>query len=77
VSDPLIYTDETLARALEMSPRTLRRERQHGKILDPLPGQNRPPRWSAGEVRRWIDAGMPDAATWRAMTGRAVPAAAR
>lgn len=77
MNEPLIYTDETLARALEMSTRTLRRERRAGNILDPLPGHNRPPRWSASEVRRWIDAGMPAADTWRAMNGRAEPAAAR
>lgn len=59
-----LLTRNDLASLLRVSARTLDRHRATGDILDPLPGPGQP-RWDAGEVAAWIEAGRPAAAMWQ------------
>lgn len=64
---PLIGKDE-LAGLLRVSTRTLNRRRKEGAVPAPLAvSAIGSPLWNRAEIAAWLEAGAPDAATWRAM----------
>jgi predicted DNA-binding transcriptional regulator AlpA len=68
-----ILTPSELAQMLRISERTLRKWRAEGRILDPLGlGDAKDARWSAAEVREWVEARCPDAGAWRERKGMAL-----
>ncbi len=64
--EPLLVDAKGLARLLSISPATVWRMVSAGKLpraVRPSPGVVR---WKVEEIRRWLDAGTPDLATWEA-----------
>lgn len=62
----ITYDIMELGKALGIGRTTVHKLRREGKLLDPLAfSPPNHPRWSVEEVRRWIEAGTPDAAAWR------------
>jgi predicted DNA-binding transcriptional regulator AlpA len=60
-----------MAKTLGVSRTTIYKLRRLGKLLDPLQfSPDTSPRWSSDEVRRWLEAGAPDAKTWRERNAR-------
>ena len=62
----LLWDAATLAHALDVSVPTIWRRTADGKLPRPV-RLGGAVRWRADEVRRWLDAGCPDRATWEAM----------
>jgi predicted DNA-binding transcriptional regulator AlpA len=70
--EPLLLTAEDLAQLLRISPATVWRLRAAGKLPRPLDALGRQlVRWRAEEIRRWVDAGLPDMRTWEALRDQA------
>jgi excisionase family DNA binding protein len=59
---PKLLTRAELAAVLRVSTKTLKRWREAGRILAPLPGPGL--RWRVDEVEAWVKAGRPRSADW-------------
>jgi predicted DNA-binding transcriptional regulator AlpA len=67
---PLLVTLEQFAALLGKSSYTLRTDLTRGRLPRPVEGggaQGKRFRWRLSEVEAWVEAGMPDQATWGAM----------
>lgn len=68
---PLLLSAEDLGQLLRISVATIWRKRAAGKLPRPLDALGKQLiRWDATEIRRWIEAKMPDLKTWEAMNRR-------
>ena len=63
---PLMLSVKSVADALELSERTIRKMNSGGKIPKPLKLQGSV-RWSYDELRAWIAAGTPARDVWENM----------
>lgn len=66
---PLCTDADGVARMLNISPRTVRRLDDGGKLPAALP-LGRAKRWSIAEIEDWIAAGSPPRRQWTAMRRR-------
>lgn len=66
----MLLSARDLALMLRVSTATVWRLRAAGKLPRPLDALGKQLlRWNAGEIQRWIDAGMPDLRTWEQCAG--------
>jgi excisionase family DNA binding protein len=66
----LLWAVSDLARALNLSDRTVHRLNSSGRLPAPVRVGTRP-RWPRLEIEQWISAGCPDRQAWLALRGLA------
>ena len=64
--EPLLIDRRRFAELLSVGVATLDRMRAAGRIPQPLVLSRGCVRWRLDDVRRWLDAGAPNAAEWKA-----------
>jgi predicted DNA-binding transcriptional regulator AlpA len=68
--DAALLDVEAVAELLDVSPDTVWRLRNSGRLPPPLELSSQIKRWRLTEIREWLAAGAPDAKRWAALRGR-------
>jgi predicted DNA-binding transcriptional regulator AlpA len=63
-NSPLMFNVKRLAEKLALSPSSVRRLSEKGKMPPPI-GLGKSKRWIAVEIESWIDQGCPTVRNWR------------